>query len=118
MTGLVRHSWPSNVRELQNFIERSVILSSGDVLSGPELTCLLPYGSRLSKSSAPVTLEQAESSHILQTLQETKGVIGGRNGAAARLGLPRTTVMYKMQRLGINRGRNYFEFADGARSSD
>jgi DNA-binding NtrC family response regulator len=45
-------------------------------------------------------------------------VIGGRNGAAARLGLPRTTLLYKMQRLGINRGRNYFEFADVARSSD
>jgi transcriptional regulator with GAF, ATPase, and Fis domain len=63
-----------------------------------------------SKSSAPVTLEQAEStaarSYILQTLQETKGVIGGRNGAAARLGLPWTTLMCKMQRLGINRGRS------------
>ena len=120
MTALVRHSWPGNVRELQNFIERSVILSSGDVLSDsrPELTCITPYGSKLSKSSAPVTLAQAESSHILQTLQETKGVIGGRNGAAARLGVPRTTLMYKMQRLGINRGRNYSEFAEVARSSD
>jgi transcriptional regulator with GAF, ATPase, and Fis domain len=121
MTALVRHSWPGNVRELQNFIERSVILSSGDVLSGsrPELTCITPHGSKLSKSSAPVTLAQAESSHNLQTLQETKGVIGGRNGAAARLGLPRTTLMSKMQRLGMdNRGRNYFEFADVARSSD
>jgi len=120
MTALVRHSWPGNVRELQNFIERSVILSSGDVLRGsrPELTRITADGSKLSKSFAPVTLEQAESSHILQTLQETKGVIGGRNGAAARLGLPRTTLLYKMQRLGINRGRNYFEFADVARSSD
>jgi formate hydrogenlyase transcriptional activator len=120
MTALVRHSWPGNIRELQNFIERSVILSSGDVLSGsrPELTRVAPDGSKWPKSSAPVTLEQAESSHILQTLQETKGVIGGRNGAAARLGLPRTTLMYKMQRLGINRGRSYFEFAEVARSSD
>ncbi len=116
MTALVRHSWPGNVQELQNFIERSVILSSGDVLSDsrPELTCITPYGSKLSRSSAPVTLAQAESSHILQTLQETKGVIGGRNGAAARLGLPRTTLLYKMQRLGINRGRNYLEFAQVA----
>ena len=58
MTALVRHSWPGNVRELQNFIERSVILSSGDVLIGslPELTCITPYGSKLSRSSAPVTL--------------------------------------------------------------
>jgi len=107
MTALVRRSWPGNVRELQNFIERSVILSSGEALSSsrPELTCITPDGSKWSKSSAPVTLEQAEStaarSYILQTLQETKGVIGGRNGAAARLGLPRTTLISKMHRLGI-----------------
>jgi formate hydrogenlyase transcriptional activator len=90
------------------------------VLRGPlpELTRIIPDGSKWSKLSAPVTLEQAERSHILQTLQETKGVIGGRNGAAARLGVPRTTLMYKMQRLGIDRGRSYFEFAEVARSSD
>jgi formate hydrogenlyase transcriptional activator len=84
MEALVRHSWPGNVRELQNVIECSVILSSGVVLSGspPELA------SKWSKASTPVTLEQAESSHVLQTPQRTKGVIGGRNGAAARLGLP------------------------------
>src|ERR1700688_3436655 len=88
MTALVRHSWPGNVRELQNFIERSVILSTGAVLSGslPEVTGTL-------KLSAAVTLEEAERSHILQTLQQTKGVIGGLNGAAARLGLPRTTLI-------------------------
>jgi formate hydrogenlyase transcriptional activator len=116
MTALVRHSWPGNVRELQNFIERSVILSSGDVLSGsrPELTRITPDGSKWPKSSAPVTLEQAESSHILQTLQETKGVIGGRNGAAARLGLPRTTLMYKMRRLGIE---NHSEATVSSRKS-
>jgi formate hydrogenlyase transcriptional activator len=99
MTALVRHSWPGNVRELQNFIERSVILSTGAVLSGsgPELT-------RTSKSSAPVTMEDAERSHILQTLKQTDGLLGGPNGAAARLGLPRTTLIAKMKRLGINRG--------------
>jgi formate hydrogenlyase transcriptional activator len=98
MTGLVRHSWPGNVRELQNFIERSVILSTCAVLSGslPELTGTL-------KLSAPVRLEEAERSHILQTLEQTEGVVGGKNGAAARLGLPRTTLMAKMKRLGINR---------------
>jgi transcriptional regulator with GAF, ATPase, and Fis domain len=111
MTSLVLHSWPGNVRELQNFIERSVILSGGDVLSGtrPELSRIIPDGSNWSKSSAPVTLEQAEStaarSYILQALQETHGVIGGQSGAAARLGLPRTTLISKMRRLGIeNRG--------------
>jgi formate hydrogenlyase transcriptional activator len=106
MGALVWHSWPGNVRELQNFIERSVILSTGVVLHGPrtEPTHITSDGSMWSKSSAPVTLKQAESSHILQTLQQTEGVVGGRNGAAARLGLPRTTLISKMKRLGINMG--------------
>jgi transcriptional regulator with GAF, ATPase, and Fis domain len=56
------------------------------------------------KSSAPVTLGEAERAHILQTLQKTGGVLGGRNGAAMRLGLPRTTLISKMKRLGINHG--------------
>jgi formate hydrogenlyase transcriptional activator len=98
MGALARHSWPGNVRELQNFIERSIILSTGTVLRGssPELTSTL-------KLSAAVTLEEAERSHILQTLQQTEGMVGGRGGAAARLGLPRTTLISKMRRLGINR---------------
>jgi formate hydrogenlyase transcriptional activator len=101
MTALVRHPWPGNVRELQNFIERSVILSTGAVLSGtvPEVNATL-------KLSAAVTLQDAERSHILHTLDQTEGVIGGRHGAAARLGLPRTTLISKMRRLGINRGRS------------
>jgi formate hydrogenlyase transcriptional activator len=96
MAAIARHSWPGNVRELQNFIERSVILSTGPLLNGslPELTQMT--------SSAPVTLDEAERSHILQTLQKTGGVLGGRNGAAMRLGLPRTTLISKMKRLGIN----------------
>jgi len=99
MDALVRHSWPGNVRELQNFIERSVILSKGAVLNGSltELT--------YTKLSAPVTLEEAERSHILQTLQQTEGAVGGPHGAAVRLGLPRTTLIAKMQRLGIHRGQ-------------
>src|ERR1700720_659327 len=99
MAALVRHSWPGNVRELQNFIERSVILSAGPVLNGslPELSCTTQ-----AEFLAPVTLKQAERSHILQTLVETEGVLGGRNGAAARLGLPRTTLISKMKRLGLN----------------
>jgi formate hydrogenlyase transcriptional activator len=104
MTALVRHSWPGNVRELQNFIERSVILATGAVLNGslPEPTHTTHDDSRGPKLSAPVTLEQAERSHILQTLQQTDGVVGGQNGAAAKLGLPRTTLIAKMKRLGIN----------------
>jgi formate hydrogenlyase transcriptional activator len=105
MAALVRHSWPGNVRELQNFIERSVILSTGAVLNGslPELTCTTHHDSTSPKLSAPVTLEDAERSHILETLLRTQGVVGGPNGAAARLGLPRTTLIAKMKRLGVRR---------------
>jgi len=100
---LARHSWPGNVRELQNLIERSVILSTDQVLSGslPELTRARPDGSPWSETSQPVTLENAQRSHILKTLHQTKGRIGGRDGAAARLGLPRTTLIHRMKRLGI-----------------
>jgi formate hydrogenlyase transcriptional activator len=96
MAALARHSWPGNIRELQNFAERSVILSTGPVLNGspPEIP-------RASKESAPTTLEEAERSHILQTLLQTEGIVGGPNGAAARLGLKRTTLISMMRRLGI-----------------
>jgi len=108
MAALVRHSWPGNVRELQNLIERSVILATGAVLNGslPELTDTRPEDSTSPELSAPVTLEEAERSHILQALLQTQGVVGGRNGAAARLGLPRTTLIHKMKQLGINLPQN------------
>ena len=96
MMGLERYSWPGNIRELQNFIERSVILADGAVLNGslPELPCT-------SEISAPVTMDEASRSHILQTLHETGGVVGGPNGAASRLGMKRTTLIAKMKRLGV-----------------
>ena len=84
LAACAHHSWPGNVRELQNFIERSVILSKG-----PELNGSLSDVTGAPKASAPVTLEEAKRSHILQTLQQTEGVVGGPNGAAARLGLSR-----------------------------
>jgi DNA-binding NtrC family response regulator len=93
------HSWPGNVRELQNFIERSVILAGGSILNGS------PSYLTGAKTSAPVTLEEAERSHILRILRQTEGVVGGRNGAANRLGMPRTTLISKMKRLGINPGQ-------------
>jgi formate hydrogenlyase transcriptional activator len=98
VAALASHSWPGNIRELQNFIERSVILSKGSVLNGslPEL----PY----TRLPAPVTMEEAERSHILQILEQTGGRVGGSNGAAARLGMPRTTLISKMRRLGMDRG--------------
>jgi transcriptional regulator with GAF, ATPase, and Fis domain len=97
MEGLARHPWPGNIRELQNFIERSVILSTGPLLNGS-----LPAATRASQGSTSATLEDADRSHILQTLLQTDGVVGGPNGAAARLGLKRTTLISMMRRLGIN----------------
>jgi formate hydrogenlyase transcriptional activator len=152
MERLVQHSWPGNIRELQNFIERSVILSTGAVLTGlsPELTpadtskCETPStpadtakcetaskptdaskcetastptdASRCVTASTPIdaskcvtaftpaTLKQVQRAHILQALEQAAGVVGGSKGAAARLGMRRTTLICMMQRLGINHG--------------
>ncbi len=99
MRALTRWHWPGNVRELENFIERSVILSRGSVLNVPvsELKELAPSG------DGHVTLEESERGHILKILRETKGVLGGPNGAASRLGLKRTTLQSKLKKLGIGR---------------
>jgi len=88
MTVLAQHSWPGNVRELQNFIERSVIMSNGDVLTGssPELTRKTHDAPKWSKASTPITLEQAARLHISQVLEQTKGVVGGQNGAGRTAG--------------------------------
>jgi transcriptional regulator with GAF, ATPase, and Fis domain len=100
MEALTHYSWPGNVRELQNFIERSLILSQGPVLDGS-----LPDLTHAATASAPVTLEEAQNSHILQTLLRTDGVVGGPNGAAAYLGMRRTTLISMMRRLGIDSGK-------------
>jgi len=102
MEALVAYEWPGNIRELQNFIERAVILSRG-----PELTPLLaeleaPRRGK-TKNGSGVTLEDAEREHILEALRATDWTLGGAEGAAARLGIPRTTLIYKMRRLGIKR---------------
>jgi transcriptional regulator of acetoin/glycerol metabolism len=96
------------------------MLSTDVVLSGSlaEHTDAKQRDWKSAEVSTPVTLERAVSSHILRTLQQTKGVIGGRSGAAARLGLPRTTLISKMQRLGINRERRSIEFGEIGHSSD
>jgi formate hydrogenlyase transcriptional activator len=96
MEALADHNWPGNIRELQNFIERAVIMSTGTVLR-PRLAELRPEPS----VTAVRTLADAERAHIVETLRETNGVVGGRSGAAARLGLPRTTLIARMQRLGL-----------------
>ena len=101
MAVLAQHSWPGNVRELQNFIERSVILSDGGVLTGPLPELTHTEAPKYTNASIPITLKQMERSRILQVLEQTQGVVGGRNGAAARLGIERTTLINKMRRLGI-----------------
>ena len=100
MEALTRYHWPGNVRELENLIERAVILSRGPTLHVP-----LPEErhSGDASSPSPVTLEAAERAHILRTLNETDWVIAGANGAAARLGMKRTTLQSRMAKLGISR---------------
>jgi DNA-binding NtrC family response regulator len=99
---MVRYSWPGNIRELQNLIERAVILSPGEVLqmSVSEIdekagSATLPSGHQ--------TLEEAERLHILETLKRTRWVLSGRRGAAARLGINRSTLQFRMKKLGIER---------------
>jgi hypothetical protein len=95
-----QHHWPGNIRELQNFIERSVILTQGPVLSPrtTELKLLM----QAAMSAPSQTLSDAERTHILGILKETNWIVGGRDGAAARLGVPRTTLISRMQKLGIS----------------
>jgi formate hydrogenlyase transcriptional activator len=106
MEALTRYHWPGNVRELENLIERAVILSRGPTLHVP-----LP-DDRLSgeaPAATPVTLEAAEREHILRALRDTNWVISGPSGAAARLGMKRTTLQSRMAKLGISRpGRQSF----------
>jgi len=104
MEALIGYSWPGNVRELQNIIERSVILSAGPALHRPALPELKRAGRNAPNKVR--TLAEAEREHILQTLRATDWVIGGREGAAAQLEVRRTTLIYKMRRLGIFRPQN------------
>jgi formate hydrogenlyase transcriptional activator len=106
MSALMSYEWPGNIRELQNLIERAVILSTDGVLPNP-----LPAESSLSTptspagiaSPAPITLKDSERVLILRTLESVGWVIGGPKGAASKLGLKRTTLIHKMQKLGISR---------------
>ena len=99
METLVRHPWPGNIRELQNLIERAVILTRGDVLQVP-LPSVTPIQTEL------VTLAEADRDHILKALEESNWAVGGRSGAAARLGIKRTTLIAKMKKLGVSRDKS------------
>jgi formate hydrogenlyase transcriptional activator len=101
MNALTKWDWPGNIRELENFIERCVILTKGPVLRAPLAELQVPDEEPVQK--ADVSLESAERDHILRVLREAKGMIGGANGAAARLGLKRTTLNSKIKKLGIRR---------------
>jgi len=105
MDVLKAHDWPGNIRELQNFIERAVVFSPESVLRLP-LTDLKQM-TKQSSVSGSRTLADAEREHILDVLKQTDGLIGGMHGAASRLGLPRTTLVYKMRKLGIEARRSH-----------
>jgi formate hydrogenlyase transcriptional activator len=104
MAALVAWKWPGNIRELENFLERAAILSRGRVLHVPlaEIEELEAEDDEAAAAGSP-TLQAAERDHILRALREAKGMIGGPAGAAARLGLKRTTLNSKIKRLGIER---------------
>jgi formate hydrogenlyase transcriptional activator len=103
MAVLKAHDWPGNIRELQNFIERAVLFSPGSVL---RLPLDLKQTVKQSSESAARTLADADREHILETLKEANWLIGGQDGAANRLGVPRTTLIYKMRKLGIETRRS------------
>ncbi len=103
MDAMTMYSWYGNVRELQNFIERAVILSQSGILEIPKTGA---GRQPLKPGCAGNTLGDIQRNHIVQTLEESSWVVGGRSGAAARLGLPRTTLISKMRKLGIAQGGN------------
>jgi len=103
MQTLMEHNWPGNVRELQNVIERAVILSEDGILRVPGLERKRDFES---SDSGGNTLNEMERDYILEALDETEWIIGGPGGAARRLGIPRTTLISKMKKLGIAHGRS------------
>jgi formate hydrogenlyase transcriptional activator len=102
MDALVRYRWPGNVRELQNFIERAVILSPHLILRAPTWD-LESFGPEPCVNLPISGLAEVERDHILRTLAATNWVIGGRNGAAERLGMKRTSLLYRMRKLRVSR---------------
>jgi len=102
MDALVRYRWPGNVRELQNFIERAAILSPHAVLRAP-ISELQPSRSQTQLNMPINGLAEVEREHILRTLEASNWVIGGRNGAAERLGMKRTSLVYRIHKLRIDR---------------
>jgi formate hydrogenlyase transcriptional activator len=102
MDALTEYAWPGNIRELQNVIERAVVLSPGTVLRVP-LRSLYTLTTPRQDGEDTQTLAEAERRHILATLKDTDWVISGPNGAATRLGINRSTLQFRMRKLGIVR---------------
>jgi len=102
MDAITKYPWPGNIRELQNLIERAVLLSPGTVLRVP-LRYLEARTTPRQDGGTNQTLAEAERKHILATLKDSEWVISGPNGAAARLGINRSTLQFRMRKLGITR---------------
>ncbi len=102
MTSLVNYSWPGNIRELRNVLERSVILTTGTKLRVPRDA----FDQAVSANGSVVSMAEAERRHIMESLQATNGVVGGPKGAAALLGLKRSTLQSRMQKLGLSGPRH------------
>jgi formate hydrogenlyase transcriptional activator len=105
MNSMVGYPWPGNIRELQNVIERAVILSKGQELQVPLDGLKVKNAEMGAPTNGATTLEEIERKHILSILEQTNWVFAGPNGAAARLGLKRPTLQFRMQKLGISRPR-------------
>jgi transcriptional regulator with GAF, ATPase, and Fis domain len=111
MAAFSSYSWPGNIRELQNLVERAVILAQGGVLPNPLPKCVVPIVSTRSietmsgdpELAVPMTLRESERALILQALESAGWRLGGPKGAAVKLGLHRTTLIYRMKKLGIER---------------
>jgi len=119
MDSFKNYNWPGNIRELENYIERSVILSKGKVICAPitelEQPPRPPSNSLPEEQSKSATLEECEREHILRALNETRWLVGGPSGAATRLGVKRTTLIWKMKKLGIKRKSSLTEVASSPR---
>jgi formate hydrogenlyase transcriptional activator len=98
---LCNYPWPGNVRELENFMERSVILSSGSELQAPLAELKLTTSVAVPEVVGPQSMEDVERRHITEILEQTRGVIGGKGGAAEILGLPTSTLRNRMKKLGL-----------------
>lgn len=98
---MLRYPWPGNVRELKNVVKRLIILRPGETITGPEMDTQLS-GIRTSTRWKHLTLAEMQRQHIVNTLKDTGGVVGGATGAAALLGIPRQTLQYRMRKYGIS----------------